>query len=199
MIEGARKILSKPVKKKEPVTIEVMKMLYTQFGNSQELAKIRIYCMFSLAFSGFLRFNELVNIRFKDIRFCPSHVELFIPRSKTDIFREGNKLYIARTNKNTCPVACLKNYIKVANILEADEFLFRAMQFRKGAHCLSSCNKPISYCTVRELFKSSLESIGVEKEKFVLQSLRSGGATSAANNLVPDRLFKIHGRWNRKM
>lgn len=38
-IEGARRILSKPVKKKEPVSIEVMKMLYTGFGNSQELAK----------------------------------------------------------------------------------------------------------------------------------------------------------------
>lgn len=83
----------------------------------------------------------------------------------------------------------------MANILEADEFLFRAMQFKKGAHCPSSCNKPISYSRVRELFKSSLESIGVEKEKFGLHSLRSGGATSAANNLVPDRLFKIHGRW----
>lgn len=64
------------------------------------------------------------------------------------------------------------------------------MQFKKGAHCLSSCNKPISYSRVRELFKSSLESIGVG-----LHSSRIGGATSAANNLVPDRLFKIHGRW----
>ena len=26
-------------------------------------------------------------------------------------------------------------------------------------------------------------------------SLRSGGATAAANNGIPDRLFKIHGRW----
>lgn len=74
-------------------------------------------------------------------------------------------------------------------------FLFRAMQFKKGAHCLSFCNKPISYSRVRELFKSSLESIGVEKDKFGLHSLQSGGATSAANNLVLDRLFKIHGRW----
>lgn len=115
------------------------------------------------------------------------------------MYRSLSQNNISRTDKNTCPVTCLENYIKVANILEADEFLFRAMQFRKGAHCLSSCNKPISYSTVRELFKSSLESIGVEKEKFVLHSLRSGGATSAANNLVPDRLFKIHGRWNRKM
>lgn len=54
-IKGARRILSKPIKKKEPVTIEVMKMLYTQFGNSQKLAKLRIYCMFSLAFAGFFK------------------------------------------------------------------------------------------------------------------------------------------------
>lgn len=145
--------------------------------------------MFSLAFAGvfFSWFNELVNIRFKDIRLCSSHVELFILRSKTDI--EDKVTNFTRTYKNTCHDACLENCIKVANILEADEFLFRAMQFKKGAHCLISCNKPISYSRVRELFKSSLESIGVEKDKFGLHSLRSGGATSAANNLVPFQLF----------
>lgn len=51
---------------------------------------------------------------------------------------------------------------------------------------------------MREPFKYSLESIGVEKDKFGLHSLRSGGATWAANNLVPDRLFKTHGRWKSK-
>ena len=30
---------------------------------------------------------------------------------------------------------------------------------------------------------------------FELHSLRSGGATQAANNNVSDRLFKAHGRW----
>jgi hypothetical protein len=28
-----------------------------------------------------------------------------------------------------------------------------------------------------------------------LRSLRSGGATAASNNNVPDRLLKVHGRW----
>ena len=30
---------------------------------------------------------------------------------------------------------------------------------------------------------------------FGLQSLRAGSATAAANNGVPDRLFKRHGYW----
>ena len=90
---------------------------------------------------------------------------------------------------------CLDKYIKLAGTSEGDEFLFRALQLKGGVHCLSSNNKPLSYSRVRELFKFSLDSIGVDKDKFGLHSLRSGGATSAANNSVPDRLFKIHGRW----
>lgn len=65
--------------------------------------------MFSLVFLGFLRFDEFVNICFKDIRFCLFYVEFFILRSKIDIFREGNKFYIVRINKNICFVVCFEN------------------------------------------------------------------------------------------
>ena len=40
-----------------------------------------------------------------------------------------------------------------------------------------------------------LSKIGLNPKLFGLHSLRSGGATSAANAGVPDRLFKRHGRW----
>ena len=40
-----------------------------------------------------------------------------------------------------------------------------------------------------------LEAIGLDKKKFGLHSLRSGGASAAANAGVPDRCFKRHGRW----
>ena len=33
------------------------------------------------------------------------------------------------------------------------------------------------------------------QKKFGLHSARSGGATIVANTWVPDRLFKLHGRW----
>jgi hypothetical protein len=41
----------------------------------------------------------------------------------------------------------------------------------------------------------ALVSIGCDKSMLGLHSLRSGGATQAANNNVSDRLFKAHGCW----
>lgn len=150
--------------------------------------------MLSSAFAGFLRFKELVNIRFADLTFFDSHAQIFIPKSKTDIFRQGNKLLIARTGKETCPVVCLENYIRISKIANKEEFLFRALQYKKGKHLLSTCNRPISYYRVGELFRTSLDKIDLDKTKFGLHSLGSGGATSAAYNSVADRLFKTHGR-----
>ena len=40
-----------------------------------------------------------------------------------------------------------------------------------------------------------MKNIGVDPFKFGLHSLRSGGATSAANNGINDRIFQRHGRW----
>lgn len=42
---------------------------------------------------------------------------------------------------------------------------------------------------------SALEAVGLDKRKFGLHSLRSGGATAAAAAGIDDRLFKKHGRW----
>lgn len=115
-VDGARKFLFKPITQREPITVDIMKKLYNHHGVSSDLSDLRIYCMLSLAFAGFLRFNELVSIRFADLTFFDSHVQIFIPKSKTNIFRQGNKLLNARTGKETCPVVCLENYIRISKI-----------------------------------------------------------------------------------
>ena len=40
-----------------------------------------------------------------------------------------------------------------------------------------------------------LSAVGLDKCRFGLHSLHSGGASAAANAGVPDRMFKRHGRW----
>ena len=53
---------------------------------------------------------------------------------------------------------------------------------RKGSH--------ISYTRTREILLENLRKIGLDSSKFGLHSLRSGGASEAANcGLVCDRLF----------
>ena len=54
--------------------------------------------------------------------------------------------------------------------------------------------KPLTASKAREILKEKLETIGLDPSTFSSHSFRSGGATSAANLNVPDRLFKIDGR-----
>ena len=46
-----------------------------------------------LAFAVFLRFDELSNLKLKDVVSHATYFELFIESSKTDQYREGNKIY----------------------------------------------------------------------------------------------------------
>ena len=50
-------------------------------------------------------------------------------------------------------------------------------------------NNPISYTRAREIILDALESIGLDKSKFGLHTLRSGGAAAAASAGISDRLF----------
>ena len=52
-----------------------------------------------LGYTGFLRFDELVNIRRNDILFEDKQIRLFIQKSKTDQFKNGFWLVIAKTGK----------------------------------------------------------------------------------------------------
>ena len=54
---------------------------------------------------------------------------------------------------------------------------------------------PMSYNSVRQIIKDACLDLNLDCAKFGVHSLRSGGATEAANRAVPDRLFKRHGRW----
>ena len=56
-------------------------------------------------------------------------------------------------------------------------------------------NIKLSYTRTREIVLSALSDIGLHSSEYGLHSFRAGGATAAANSGVPDRLFKLQGRW----
>ena len=56
-------------------------------------------------------------------------------------------------------------------------------------------SESLSYSRLRELELEAFRYIVPDISAIGTHSLRSGGATAAANAGVPDRLFKRHGRW----
>ena len=194
-LEGLQRSLAKPTIKKEPVTVNMLEAIVKDADKSGSLSDLRLATACLLAFSGFLRFNELICLRPCDFKILQEMMKIKILQSKTDQLRQGDELVMARTGNLTCPVAMLERYMdRTGMSLDDQRYLFRPIQRTKKGEVLRQSGK-ISYSCLRDLFKKKVADLGLPPSKFGLHSLRAGGATAAANAKVPDRLFKRHRRW----
>ena len=93
-----------------------MKKIVEKHASPQvDLLSLRIACIRSVGFAGFLRYSELANITANHIQFEQDHVRILIPSSKTDIYREGNCVYIKKIDSEHCPTKILQRYVTTSN------------------------------------------------------------------------------------
>ena len=199
MIECAKRTRSHPVNKKKPVDPAIIRRIIDRHGAEEaSLKDLRIAAISSLGFAGFFRFNELANIQPNHLTFYDGFLKILVPQSKTDVYREGNYVYIAKLESKYCPVSILCRYIEAANLdLSSQLPLFRPLTKKKSGYSLR--NGKLSYTRCREIFKATLKDLGYGPRDYGLHSLRSGGATAVISNdvssSVSERLLKLHGRW----
>ena len=95
LLETSKRSLEKAKSKKEPVTPDHLAALVNKFGNAK--ASLKDLCLLALCligYEGFLRFNELSNMKRKDIVFYDAYAkrekrkEKEREKSKTDVYRE---------------------------------------------------------------------------------------------------------------
>ena len=192
-LKGFQHSLTKPVTKKEPITVEMLDAIVQDAERSGSLSDLRLATACLLGFAAFLRFYELIHLRPCD--FTITNEMMKIVHSKTDQLRQGDEVVVTRTKSSTCPVAMTEHYLSRTNTKWSDQrFLFRPIQRTKNGESLKGSGK-ISYSCLRDLFRKKLTDLGFPARDYRLYSLRAGGATAAANAKVPDRCFKRHGRW----
>ena len=125
-LEGLQRSLVKPVIKKEPITVEMLDAIVQDSARSGSLSDLRLATACLLGFSGFLRFDELVNLRPFDFTITEEMMQIKIIHSKTDQLRQGDELLVARTRSPTCPVAMLEHYLLRTGMELSDQrHLFR--------------------------------------------------------------------------
>lgn len=195
-MEGFQRLLAKPRKRKEPVTAAMLQKLVASLHEPPTLTEIRLAAICLVAYAGFLRFDEVEKLRCCDVRFYDEKMELSITSSKTDQFRQGASVPIARSGRDTCPVAMLQKYFEVAKLSHAsEERLFRAISKSKNGESLRVSGS-LSYTRMREIVLEKFRELGYKEQEFGLHSFRAGGATAAANAPgLSERCFKRHGRW----
>ena len=183
------------VNRKEPILSSAIHDIISRsyFDNPVELRNITL---FVLSFAGFFRFDDVSRIRRNDISFNDGFMVIKVPKSKNDQLRRGREVVISEIHSCACPVKLLKRYLTEFQIPpDSRDLIFSPISKGNNFCKLVVPDKPISYGTIRNSFRRDLKNIGADPSKFGLHSLRSGGATMAANNGISDRVFQRHGRW----
>ena len=201
VLEGARRLISTATRRKEPITPDILLRILHHYQGIRKpltLTARRMMAFLLLAYSACLRCEEALTVRRSHIRIHTTHMDIVLPSSKTDQYNEGRSVLVARTKTALDPVLHMYKYLQAASISPtSDEYIFRAINARSSmAHqTLRPQDRHISYSTIRDLLKRLLHDVGLDETRFGTHSLRAGGDTAAAQNDVPDRLFKKHGRW----
>ena len=127
-LKGLRRKLAKPVVKKRPVTAGMLRKMAQALGQKPTLAEVRLLAAATLAFAGFLQYDELANLKCCDVVFHQDHLVLYIRSSKTDQLQHGAEVVITRMGTVTCPVSMLQHYYCMAGIVDSsEEKLFRGI------------------------------------------------------------------------
>ena len=196
IFKAAKRRLARPVIKKEPITSELLSKMFQTLYSPGNIKNQRTICACLLAFSAFLRSEELLKLKRSDILINSVYMSVFIESSKTDKYRDGAWILISRTGTFLCPVLNVERYLQWAGILcDSDVFLFSHLTATKNGYVLRKDGKHLSYSNLRTLFLEAFKPHVSDINRYCLHSLRAGGATEACNRGIPDRMFKRHGRW----
>ena len=173
-----------------PITIQTLSTIHSLLKPelSSNLDHVILWAAFTLAFFGFLRASEFtcngpfdpdVHLSPQDITLvpntlAPSHMLVRVKQSKTDPFRQGHTLMIAKSTSHICSVMAMKDYL---------------LQGQPSPSCpLFSFSKPGKWLTRGNLTKelrSILQQCGLPSHKFYSHSFRIGAATTAAKAGIP--------------
>ncbi len=201
IILSHKRSLHKSPVQKEPLSLEQVKAIVQKFASPESsLMQLRTACYVTFQFSLLFRHDEMAQVKANHLELLPNDlgISVFIPRSKTDIFRDGDKTYLSTTGKEFCPVKILQRYMAECNIeMGDDSFLFSPLSYHASSNSYKPLTtKALSYSRCREIFLDALKQINVIcPQKYGLHSLRSGGASHLANKGLSEELIMIQGRW----
>lgn len=184
---------------KLPITLDIFQRLVAVSGDLNQLFNAEFDAASKTAWSGFFRCGEVtvpdngkfdpsIHLTRGSVEFLPSfenatHVRITLPASKTDPFRKGITILIAKVAAETCAVTALQHLFRV------NPQPSTAPLFSNGA------GAPLTRKDFIATLKSRLASIGLDASGYSGHSFRRGAATSAAIAGYSDYEIQLLGRW----
>ena len=193
VITGLRRMRGEAeTRERRPITKDLLLQMLPYFDRETREGAT-LHAAFCLAFAGFLRtgkftytakdlsdpeFSQWFLTR-QSVTLHEDHLELLLPASKTDSFRQGVRLLIAASGDEACPVQALRHLFKWEALSDSPLFQWEGAFTRQ---------------LVINKLREVLALLGIEGH-YSGHSFRRGAATSAREAGCSDSEIQLMGRW----
>ena len=150
--------------------------------------------MAALSYSLLLRNDELRHLSCKHLVLNDVGLTVNIVSSKTDVFRKGKKLFLARQDSKNSVVSLLERYLNAGSLKPDDNSFLFGNVVKCNCKDVIDGSKPLTYNQCRDILLAKIENVGCNSKAFGTHSFRSGGASSLAPKVSPFEL-QLCGRW----
>ena len=182
-LKAAGRARGSGVSRKQPLLLPLLSQLCS-FQHSDWIAA-RDAAFYVLSWHGMLRSAEASALQWADITTQPQGLVVLVRSSKTDQAAQCQFVFVhGQSPACVDPVRVLRRLASLSHSLAGPVITTHQHSTR-----------PVSKSTMLTRLHRRLQLLGLPSHLFGLRSLRSGGATAAAQQQVPERLIKVHGRW----
>ena len=162
--------------------------------------RVILWAAFTLCFFSFMRSGEIgansesdfdptCNLTTQDVAIDnltnPQILKIRLKCSKTDPFREGSDIFLARTHDELCPVTAMLAWLVKRKAKPAAE----------GPLFVLQAGAPLTRNSFVAHFKEALMAAHIDPIGFSGYSFRIGAATTASRQGLPESIIKRLGRW----
>ena len=196
LVKQLLKGLNKSQKRKDnrmPITIALLAKILPNLSHicSSYYEATLFRVAYSISFCALLRVSEIASsnngdvnhvIAFQNVKIYPTHVDIFIHKSKTDQLGKGANIKIPFTANN--------EFFKVA----LDSYLAIRPQFG-GTFLCHFDGSPVTVYQFNSVLKKVLELSGIQNKRYKSHSFRIGGASLLFLEGKSEEEIKSLGRW----
>ena len=190
-----KKFTKNPNQRRRPLMKEEFDSIFSHFDVQYKTNFViaRNLCVIMFLFFGFLRFDDLSQIKLCHVGLKEKIVTLHIAQAKNDYERKGQKVQF-ELHPEFYDIFSFYLYFSdfdKTDWSEGKKYLF--YHVTKQGNC--KFEKSITYDDVRFLVLNMCQKAGVDITRIGTHSMRIGATSHATRQGVPDRVIDAHGRW----
>lgn len=188
-IKGIRKANGREPRRAAAPDLENLADLVNPLNDPHNLHHSRNRALILVGYFGAMRQSEVANLQWHNIEFVKEGMVITIPFSKTDQYKQGQRVPIPAGIGPLCAVKALADWQVVSKL--RDGYIFCRISKTGTLH-----KKPITSAYVRTITKELAKQAHLPNaERYTGHCLRRGFTTKASREGASIQVLQKHGRW----